>query len=100
MLKQQKLFINTKNNDENPGFSRLQPTTIASFGLQQSAELADWSDHDDEDAATGWDDDGVDDAAKELIRQKRREQRAQRNQRLQQQKLQKTQSHGSFSYHA
>lgn len=103
VMKQQKVFINTNttNNDDSTGFSRLQATNVASFALQQGAELEDWSDHDDEDAQqTGWDE-ITDDAAKELIRQKRREQRAQRNQRLQQQKQQqKSQPYGGFSYHA
>lgn len=103
VVKQQKVFINTnktKSNNDDNNFSRLQASSATDFAIKQTSELEDWSDHDDEDATqTGWDEIN-DDAAKEMIRQKRREQRAQRNQRVQQQKLNKMQSQAGYSYHA
>ena len=84
--KQKKVFID-KNKAATENFSRLQATSAATIPRLQTAELEDWSDADNEDAETGWDE-VSDEATKAMIREKRREARAQRQQRLQQQKEQ------------
>lgn len=84
--KQKKLFVD-KNKAATENFSRLQATSAAAIPRLQTAELEDWSDGDNEDAETGWDE-VSDEATKAMIREKRREARAQRQHRLQQQKEQ------------
>ncbi|XP_031621238.1 uncharacterized protein LOC116339483 [Contarinia nasturtii] len=99
VIKQKKVFIDTnKNGDEN--FSRLQATGAAAIPRLQTAELEDWSDHDNDDhEETGWEEVN-DEMTKEMIREKRREARAQRHQRLQQQKLQQNQMKSGLYPHA
>lgn len=94
VIKQKKVFINT-NKNANVNFSRLQATSAAAIPRLQTAELEDWSDEENDNGETGWEE--VNDAmTKEMIREKRREARAQRHQRLQQQKLQQQQQQQSF----
>lgn len=91
VVKQKKVFIEKNNKSNTENFSRLQATSAAIIPRLQTAELEDWSDVDNEDDETGWDE-VSDEATKAMIREKRREARAQRHQRLQQQKLQQQQN--------